>query len=198
MKKLKIFLITSLLLTTSLFARERRKVEQIGSTEITIVELGEREVEYTVLSKTKDLQRQGQLAFKNQQYTDAESCYSLAMKASPKSRDLLIEYVFCSLLSPVLSSAYSLRRAEMLLVHLESLKPERISRYWIAKALYSRAEGDLVKALESLERSQQIKRTSVATSLIEAFRMNKSLDISLMDKLLPVKLAPREKRSNRN
>ena len=42
--------------------------------------MGDPEVEYTVLTKSRELQRQGLLAFKLQDYEEAESCYSLAMK----------------------------------------------------------------------------------------------------------------------
>lgn len=188
-----------ILLTLSVHARERRQLgdEVINATRFTITELGEPVVEYDVLKKSRELQRQALLAFENQQYDDCESCFSLAFKASPNSKDIIVEYIFSSLLAPVVSPAYSVKRAKQLMVHLESIKGEELDRYWIAKALIALADQDKLKAMECLKLSTDGKYEQAKLMISTSMDEGKSFDQSLMDELLPVRKAPREKRSQR-
>lgn len=196
MKYLNLFVFI-LILVLCLDARERRQEEPFLPTTISVVEIGEPEVEYTVLSKSRELQRQGLLAFHLQEYVEAESCYSLAMKAAPKSKDILVEYTFCSLLVPVLSPAYSVNRAKKLLVHMEELSPEKMPRYWVAKALLSRVEGDVLLTLQYLDKAYALGASKTVKTMMEKVRLNESFDAEILKQLLPIRMAPREKRSQR-
>lgn len=183
---------------SSLEARERKILDDVlNPTQIVIFEYGEPEVKYTLFDKSKELQRQALLAFKLQQFEDSESCYSLAFKASPKSKDIVVEYIFCSLLVPITSKSYSLSRAKKLMAHLENLEGQEMERYWIAKALISIAGQDQVSALDYLVNVKSSKYKDAVALIKKSIANEVSFHWSLLERLLPVRQAPREKRSNR-
>jgi cellulose biosynthesis protein BcsQ len=180
-------------------ARERRGLleDSLKPTKIVLVEYGDPIVEYTVMGKSRELQRQALLAFKLQQFEDSESCYSLAFKESPGSKDIVVEYIFCSLLVPITSKAYSLARAEKLMQHLENLEDYETDRYFIAKALIENAQGNKSRAIEILSEKKFGIYADVSKEINSSLMNDRAFHVDLLEKLLPIRLSPREKRSNR-
>ena len=85
----------------------------------------------------------------------------------------------------------------MLLVHLEEFKVEKMPRYWIAKALLSHAENDMMMTLQHLDKAYSFEKDKLTKSLIETFRSGQNITQRQVEGLLPIRLAPREKRSQR-
>lgn len=194
-----IFLSFICLCVLSLEARDRKRPsdDNLKPTKITFVEYGDPYVEYTVMSKSRELQRQALLAFKLQEFDDSESCYSLAFKESPQSKDIVVEYIFCSLLVPITSKAYSLTRAEKLLQHLENLEDHESERYFLAKALVMNAKGDKMGAMGILSEQKFDKFKEASEEIKLSLMENRAFHLNLLEKLLPIRLSPKEKRSNR-
>lgn len=197
--KIFLFIVVVCLGLFVLEARDRRKPSEdsLKPTKIVLVEYGEPMVDYTVMSKSRELQRQALLAFKLQQFEDSESCYSLAFKESPKSKDIVVEYIFCSLLVPITSKAYSLIRAEKLMQHLQSLEDHKMERFYIAKALIANGQGNKARAIEILSEQKFVKFAEVVEEIKLSLIEDRAFHYSLLEKLLPRRLSPREKRSNR-
>jgi hypothetical protein len=157
------------------------------------------EPQYDALQASQSLHREALKAFHDAHYDHARSCFSLALKASPRSEDIILNYTLFSMVVPWLEGQ-SLSRAEGLLQQLTSSKSRLDPRYSLAQSILAWLKNDSPKALELLEKypkdivyfsnvSQDLQKHLLAGGeLVNTFWARK---------LLPMRTPPRVKRVGR-
>lgn len=99
---------------------------------------------------SQSLHRQALKAFNLGDYEDARSCFSLAVKVSPRSENIKLNYLLFSMVVPWMDGQ-SLSRAEGLFKQLQSPRALKDPRYSMAQALYKWYKNDREQALKILE-----------------------------------------------
>ena len=154
-------------------------------------------VEYDVLQPSVGLHREALMAFHHEKYEHARACFSLGLKASPRSADLILNYALFSMVVPWMDGQ-SLTRAEGLLQLIEKEKDLQDPRYIIAKTLMgwlTSPQNANVQDLEAIDHPYFMK---IASALKQQILSGQDIiDANWSKHLLPIRYAPREKRERR-
>jgi hypothetical protein len=154
-------------------------------------------IEYDVLQPSRGLHREALKAFHFGEYAHARTCFSLALKSSPRSEDLILNYSLFSLVVPWMEGR-SLSRAKGLLDLIQTPRGMNDPRYIIAKETIALNSDDLEINLGALREIKHPYYKKIATDMVSI--LENGGDVMHSDwskKLLPIRFAPREKRERR-
>jgi hypothetical protein len=156
------------------------------------------EIQYDVLQPSMGLHREALLAFHHGKHEHARACFSLGLKASPRSSDLILNYSLFSMVVPWMDGQ-SLVRAQGLLKLIKREKELKDPRYILAQNLMNWLESPDKINLPQLEAIRHPYYKKIASELKEHVLSGADLiDPNWAKRLLPIRFAPREKRERRS
>ena len=150
--------------------------------------------QYHVLQGSSALHREALSAFQNEDYQHSRSCFSLALKASPNSTDILLNYALFSMIAPW-SEGQSLNRAAGLLKQVKQKHNPRLS---LAQGTLLWLQGKHEEAAAHLALVEHPYYNKPAIELLNHIKKGSTLTYPSWSKsLLRARLDPREKRDSR-
>lgn len=150
MKNLALLALLSLSLFKNLQAGRSERSEEEGVPTIVIDEpVVIDKAKYHPEQASQSLHRQALKAFNLGDYEDARSCFSLAVKVSPRSEDIKLNYLLFSMVVPWIDGQ-SLSRAEGLFKQIQSPRALKDPRFFMAQALFKWLKNDREQALQIL------------------------------------------------
>ncbi len=150
--------------------------------------------EYHILQGSGALHREALSAFQNEEYQHSRSCFSLALKASPNSTDILLNYALFSMIAPW-SEGQSLNRAAGLLKQVKQKDNPRLS---LAQGTLLWLQGKHEEAIAHLNLVEHPYFDRPAIELLNHIKKGSTLTYPSWSKsLLRARLDPREKRESR-
>lgn len=154
-------------------------------------------IAYDVLQASRSLHREALYAFHQGQYEHARTCFSLALKASPKSEDLMLNYALFSMVVPWMEGR-SLTRAQGLIEQVQSPRFQNDPRYALSQEIYhwlSQKEPVNTQRLQNIRHPYYGK---VSKGFLQHLQNRGELvPLALAKKCLPLRTASRDKRSRR-
>lgn len=151
--------------------------------------------EYHILQGSSALHREALSAFQHEEYQHARSCFSLALKASPNSEDIILNYALFSMVAPW-SEGQSLNRANGLLKQVKQRRKNH--RLSLAEGTMLWLQGKHDEAIGHLRLVKHPYFTRPATELLNHIQKGAKLAYPRWSKsLLRARLDPREKRESR-
>jgi hypothetical protein len=201
-KPFSFFLIPLALVSLSTLEAGRRHNPESSPNKAAIIYFSQKEkpveIQYDVLQPSMGLHREALLAFHHGKYEHARACFSLGLKASPRSSDLILNYSLFSMVVPWMHGQ-SLVRAQGLLKLIKKQKDLKDPRYILAQHLMNWLEFPDQINLPQLEVIRHPYYKKVASDLKEHVLSGADLiDPNWAKRLLPIRFAPREKRERRS
>lgn len=190
-----LFSILLLLFSTSAETRKFLKEKNNSNPLPTLPEENaEDQILYSALDRAKDLHRKAIYLFYLGQFKDSETCFSLSYKLWPESPKICLDFAICSLLYP--NPYRSFTRAEQLIAERESHKKN--DRAILIEALLHYQKLDIPSFQNKIQQIKSKRFQNIGKQILNFFNKGEPiLNAELLQKILPLRMSPTEKRNLR-